>query len=302
MSENTPGGPRLHHGATPPPSSRSAAAGNGPLTAGASVAASNPQLANMMGLPGQPSQAAAPMDFNIPSDIVQLPSEGLWYAHGKGEVLLQNMTSSEENILMDEVRIQNRTQWNDLLGVLIRDPDFLPAGNMLPADFTRCLLQARINSYGDEYSVQVMDPFTGKALEAPYNLIHLSEIRNRPLTHRPDADGLFSFELPMRKQTVRFRLLTNDEYMQLLATHAAQPGQKVTNRLFAQIREVDGDSNRNHINQLVRSMPAGDSARLRLFMDEVEPALDNTMNFVSSTTGNPTFQGKISLNDSIFYF
>jgi hypothetical protein len=255
----------------------------------------------MMGLPINQNQASTVLDFNIPSDIVVLPSEGLWYKHGKGTVLQQNMTSSEENILMDEVRIQQRTQWNDLLTALIRDNDFLPPGNLLPADFTRCLLQARIHGFGDEYDVNVIDPYTGKLLEAPYNKVSLSLVRNRPLTHRPEADGLFTFELPQLKKKVRFRLLTNDEYMSLLRLNDADSRQKVTNRLYAQITEVDGNANRHYIRQFSMCIPSYDSLRLRIFMDEVEPALDPTMDFVSSTTGNPTFQSKISLNDSLFY-
>lgn len=294
-------GPRQHHGLTPPPGTKNGATSPAPagVNRPAALGVTNPALAMAMGLPS--SQQNQNQEFNIPSDIVILPSEGRWYPHGKGQLLQQNMTSSEENILMDEARLQLRTEWNDLLTALIRDPDFLPPGNMLPADFTRCLLNARINSYGSEYEVQVIDPFTGKPLASPNNVVDLSLVKNRPLAHHPDENGTFTYLLPMLKLRVRFRLLTNDEYMTLLRQHAASSTTKVTDRLYAQLVDIEGDTNRNAIAQLARSMPAGDSARLRLFMDEVEPALDPTMDFVSPTTGNPTFQSKISLNDGIFY-
>jgi hypothetical protein len=301
-----PSGPRTHHGTTPPPAPRPDQAQGVPL------AGITPQLAAQMGLapgsgnPMSGQSTGSALDFNIPADVVLLPSEGLWYPHGKATLLQQHMTASEENILMDAARILARTQWNDLLTALIRDPDFLPPGKLLPADFTRCLLQARINGYGDEYEVQVLDPFTGKALLAPYNKIRLSAIRNRPLLHRPDADGLFTFMLPVLKKSIRFRLLTNDEYMiQLLDREkkdARGESAVITDRLYAQMVEVDGSKERNYLHRLAMAMPSLDSSKLRLFMDEVEPALDTTMDFVSSTTGNPTFQSKVSLNDSIFYF
>lgn len=271
---------------------------------GASVgsASMSPEMAAKMGIRTGGAPQHSPLEFNIPADMVLLPSQGLHYAHGKTSVLMQDMTSSEENILRDQVRIQNYAQWNDLLGVLIRDEEFLPPGNMLPADFSRCLLHARINGYGDEYEVQVMDPFTSKLLIAPYNKVNLSDVKNKPLTHRPDADGLFSFHLERSNLNVRFRLLSNDEYMVLLRMNENDSSQSVTNRLYRQVVEVDGNKDRRHIEQLSRGLPALDSMKLRLYMDEVEPALDTTMKFVSSVTGNPTFQRAVSLNDSIFYF
>jgi hypothetical protein len=289
---STPSGPTQHHGSTPPPQPRPTGAAPKPTPAPASISATNPALAARMGIQGTSGNNPV-IDFNIPADIVVLPSEGLWYPHGKGQLLQQNMTSSEENILMDETRIQQQTEWNDLLTAIIRDADFLPPGQMLPADFMRCLLQARINSFGSEYEVAVIDPYTDKLLPPPFNKVDLTQVKNRPLLHRPEADGTFVYELPMLKKKVRFRLLLN--------LHGQSPQTKVTDSLYARIVDVDGETNRMYIRQFSQTMPAGDSARLRLMMDEVEPALDPTMTFVSSTTGNPTFQRKISLNDSIFY-
>ncbi len=264
----------------------------------------DPRMAAHMGAGA--GMRSVPLDFAVASDLVHLPSEGYWYPHGKGSALVQYMTATEENILMDPGRLAARTQWNDLLSATIQDQDFLPPGKLLPADFTRFLLALRITSYGSEYEVAVMDPFTGQALPAPYNKVDLSLVKNRPLTVLPDANGHFTFVLPRLGKTVRFRLLSNDEFMQLLAQREENASRgvpsAVTDRLYAQIVDVDGETNRDYIARFVAALPAGDSAKLRIYMDEVEPALDTTMTFVSPTTGNPTFQRAIRLDDGIFYF
>lgn len=300
-----------HYGSTPPPGvpthiPPTPRAGEPRPTPAAAPAmpAIDPRMAAHMGAGA--GMRSIPLDFSVGTDLVHLPSEGHWYPHRKGSTLVQYMTAAEENILMDPGRLAARTQWDDLLTATVKDPDFLPPGQLIPADYTRLLLNLRISSYGSEYEVAVMDPFTSKALPAPYNKVDLSQVKNRPLVALPDENGHFTFTLPRLGKTVRFRLLTNEEFMLLLAQREQNAARgiptAVTDRLYAQIVDVDGETNRDYIGRFVQALPAGDSAKLRIYMDEVEPALDTTMTFVSPTTGNPTFQRSIRLDDGLFYF
>lgn len=235
------------------------------------------------------------------TDVVELPSKGLFYTHKKGEVTVEYMTALDENILTSPNLIQKGTQFDVLLKAKIKDPDFV-VDDLLRGDKDTILLFLRCTSYGTEFPVTVFDPTAGEKLETT---IDLGRICAKEVSDFPDEDMLFTFDLPLTKKRVRFRLLTDREETNLSRTIEAKAkklgvSHGVTDRLKAQIVSVDGDIDKFKISQIVDRLPVKDSYALRLFMHEVEPGLDANYEFVSPTTGE-TFRSEVSFGIRMFY-
>jgi hypothetical protein len=96
------------------------------------------------------------MDFSLPHDVIQLPSQGIFYKNKKKSVKVGYLTAADENFLFS-----NPT---DLIYQLVRiklyEPDMNP-DEMLWGDIEAILIFLRNTSFGSEYSFNVTDPETG---------------------------------------------------------------------------------------------------------------------------------------------
>ena len=122
----------------------------------------------------------------------------------------------------------------------------------------------------------------------------------------PDQNLLFDFNLPIRKKLVKFRLLANKEEKQI--TSKAEEMKKFnggiditfTERLKAQIMEIDGNKDKLYISRFVDAMPPLDALKLRNYMSEVEPNLDLSYEFTNPNTGR-RFRSIVFLSIRLFY-
>ena len=48
----------------------------------------------------------------------------------------------------------------------------------------------------------------------------------------------------------------------------------VTTRLFHQIVSIDGEEDRSKIQRMIQNMPAGDSRKLRTYIDDISPGIE----------------------------
>ena len=101
----------------------------------------------------QDTVAHGQMDFNLPHDVVTLPSGGLFYKSKKKSVKVGYLTASDENIL---VNIDSRKSINEgvvlpLLRNKLYERDLRPE-ELMESDIEAILLFLRNTSFGPEYS------------------------------------------------------------------------------------------------------------------------------------------------------
>lgn len=252
-------------------------------------------------LPGvMPKIAEA--EFVMNSEEVELPSLGLFYPNGKKSVMVQHLNAADENILVSDTLRRKGTQFDVLLRRKILDQD-IDISTMLAGDKMAILIWLRRNGMGADYHVQVRDPNTGDLFDT---VVDLLQIKYKQLSHLPDADGLFTYRLPVSGKTVRFRILNDKQALELEAqieslartTGGVEP--TVTMTLRTQIQEIDGNKDKLYIDRFVENMQLRDSKRLQLFMGEVLPGLDMTYVFTNPNTGT-TFQAGIPITMELFY-
>ncbi len=220
--------------------------------------------------------SAGQMDFNLPHDVIQLPTQGVFYKSKKKSIKVGYLTAVDENILSDFDGRKNITE--SIILPLLRnklyEKDLRPE-EMLDGDVEAVLLFLRNTAFGPEYKITAIDPITQDTFSAT---ILLDELNYKKTENQPDENGLFIVELPVSKRRVTLKLLTLSDRLEIERIIKSYPSERVaptiTTRLNKHIVALDGDTDRIKITTFVESMPIGDSKFIRKFVLDNEPRLD----------------------------
>jgi len=212
-------------------------------------------------------------NFNLPHDVVTLPSKGLYYKPKKESLKVGYLTATDENVLMGA-----SSNGDGIIYTLLRQKIYEPGFNingMLDCDVQAVLIFLRNTSFGPEYSFTLKDPVTGKDFDID---ILLDELNFIDPIHQPDEDGFFSCQLPKTSANVKCRLLTIGDQKELDKLEESYPkgmiAPVVTKRLEKQIVELNGKSDFKEIATFVSQLPIADSKFLRNFINECQPKID----------------------------
>jgi len=213
-------------------------------------------------------------NFNLPHDIVSLPSQGLFYKNKKKSVKVGFLTATDENIIASASNIGATTMISNLVRSKLYEPD-MKIDDMLEGDVQSILVFLRNTSFGPEYNLLLTDPATGKEFETTIMLEELNFIK---LESEPNSEGYFETTLPKTNSKVKLRLLTYGENKELQKMEDEYPkgmvAPKVTWRLMKQIVDIDGQTSKEEISKFINKMPIADSKHISNFMSKNEPGID----------------------------
>jgi hypothetical protein len=217
---------------------------------------------------------AATDNFNLPHDVVQLPSGGIFYKSKKKSIKVGYLTANDENILAGASQNSNQNIILTLLRNKIYEHDIRPE-ELLEGDIEAILIFLRNTSFGPEYVVTIPDPKTGKSFEAT---ILLDELNIKRTEFNPDENGVFITKLPRSGNSVKIRPLTYSEILELDKMAEQYPmgriAPTITWRLNKMIQEIDGITEREKISTFIESLPIMDSKHIRNFINKNQPSLD----------------------------
>jgi len=223
-------------------------------------------------------------DLIIGYEIIKLPSEGIFYKNKIKELTIEYLTSKDEDILTTPSLIENGTVLDILLKRKIKTPNII-VDDLLPGDKDAIHLFLRMSSYGPEYKVQVIDPRNGNTFN---RTVDLSKLKYKEIIEKPDENGLFYVELPMRKKIVKFKLLTSGEddliFKKAEAIKTAynqEYSQYKSMKLKASIIEINGKTDKIYIEKFVDAMPGLDVFTIRKKILEVSPGIDMKYEFIT---------------------
>jgi hypothetical protein len=213
------------------------------------------------------------MNFNLPHDVVTLPSRGKFYKNKKKTLKIGYLTASDENILMAGGTLREGVVMT-LLRNKIYEPDIRPE-ELLNGDVEAILIFLRNTSFGPTYEITTTDPDTGKEFSTE---IYLTELYSTDVDAEPDEDGTFQVTLPKSGNTIKVRPLTLGDTQEIeRMVESYPPGRiapKQTLRLNKMIVSVDGSTDRELISKFIESMPIMDSKYIKNYIDKNEPKLD----------------------------
>lgn len=213
-------------------------------------------------------------NFNLPHDVVPLPSGGIFYKNKKKAVKVGYLTANDENLILGAISNPNANVVMSLIRAKLYEPDIRPE-DLLEGDVEAILIYLRNTSFGPEYNLTLTDPTTNKSFETS---IVLDELNINKPSHQPDENGYFSIKLPRSEVNVKLRPLTYGEIVELDKMVENYPKNltppRITWRLMKQIIEINGETDKEKISQMINNLPIMDSKFIKKFINENEPSLD----------------------------
>jgi len=211
----------------------------------------------------------AQANFDLPHDVVELPSKGIFYKNKKKSVKVGYLTASDENLLLGASK--NFTL--QLLKNKIYEPDLRPE-EMIEGDIEAILIFLRNTSFGSDMEIMAVDPKTNNRFKVNVNLEELTIITGLP----PNSEGLYELTLPKSGDVIKLKPLTYGEILQINDIIESYPqgrtAPRVTLRLSKEIISINGSEDKAYIAKYVEGMPIADSKFIKKFLSNNEPKLD----------------------------
>jgi len=226
---------------------------------------------------------AGQAEFNLPHDVIQLPTQGKFYKSKKKAIKVGYLTAADENILA-EVDFRKNINESIILPILrnkIYENDLRPE-ELLDGDIEAILLFLRNTSFGPEYNISAIDPQNEQRFSAT---ILLDELNYKKTNITPNEDGHFETTLPTSNKKVVLRLLNVRDRIEIDRIVKSYPSERtapiVTTKILKHIVSIDGDEDRSKIAVFVEQMPITDSKYIRRFILDNEPRLDLTKEVIA---------------------
>ena len=216
-----------------------------------------------------PAQSTAAPSYHVPTDIVELPSKGVFYPeghpwHNKREVEVRYMTAKEESILLTQAYKERGITFIKLVQSIALDQ--ITGHEILPGDLTAIVVNARKNAYGREYTPNISCPFCSTRQDVS---IDLEDVKCKTLnTEEFNERGELEIILPILKSKITLKLLREHDEKEIEKRIEASlrhnlPENALIERYRQVITSVDGKQDLISINNLIEAMPIKDSAFLK---------------------------------------
>lgn len=244
--------------------------------------------------------------YDFPTELLDLPSKGLVYPKdhplSSGTIEIKYMTAKEEDILSNQNLIKKGVVLDKLFESIIVDKGVNP-NDIVIGDKNAIILATRLLGYGHEYK---MSFYSSKTASTISTTIDLSQIKTKEVdfTLFKNANE-FSFETPIGKNKIKFKLLTHgdegaiEKDINALERLGKDVSADVTTRLRYMIISVDGNSDISHISKYVNGMLARDSKGLRNFVKSISPDMD--MTFIHTYEDGETEALPVTLGVGFFW-
>ena len=218
------------------------------------------------------------MDFQLPTEIVKLPTQGLIYPSdnplSSGEVEIKYMTAKEEDILTNANYINEGTVLDKLMkSLIVSDINY---NDLLIGDKNAIMVASRILGYGKDYK------FTYQGEEQTVDLTTLENKEINPINYT-QGENSFDFTLPTSGIDIKFKFLTHGDEVRIsqelkgLKKLNSENSPELTTRLKHMIISVNGSSEKKDIRQFVENyLLAQDARALRNYISEIQPDVDLT--------------------------
>jgi hypothetical protein len=261
---------------------------------------STPQASNPAPQVTQEGTNSGGFSFVIPTEFVELPSKGRFYAenhplHKEETIEIKQMTAKEEDLLTSRALLKKGVALDRVVQSLIINKSINP-DSLLVGDRNAIMIAARISGYGSEYSTQVNCPSCDATQRYSFDLFdsNISDgVVSEDLSVKEEGGGFFSTVLPKTKFEVTFRLLSGaDERVLLGQIENARKRNKEENTVTRQLRlitvAVNGDESPAALSYFVDNVPSIDAQHLRTAYTLATPNIDLTQFFSCNECGFET--------------
>ena len=214
------------------------------------------------------------LDPSVAYDVVELPSQGIYYTNRKKSLRIGFLNASDENILTSASLIANNKVIDELLRRKILDKDF-NFEELVDEDRQAILIFLRNTSFGSEYTITVKDPKTNADFSFKADL---STLKVKDFNLKEDSNGEYPYYMELTKVNITFKFLTKHQLDELDTIKDTWNGigvaPLVTRRLEMMIKSVDGNKDQLYIRNFIQVLPIKDSQDFRKYVSEHKPGID----------------------------
>ena len=220
--------------------------------------------------------------FVVPTEFVELPSEGKYYPsghplHNQPNIEIKQMTAKEEDILTSQSLLKQGVALDRVLQSIVTD-NRINVNSLLVGDRNALLVACRVSGYGSDYETQVTCPSCQTKQQYVFDLNSLETHQGGNFENvTPNDDGTFTTPLPRSKLTATFRLLTGNDEKNLEKLRTKNNNKRdrlITGQLRSMLVAIEDNDTDEALNYVVENMPSLDSAHLRKCYKEVTPDLE----------------------------
>jgi len=238
----------------------------------------------------QPPAQTGGFSFVVPTEFVELPSQGKFYPeghplHGQGSIEIRQMTAKEEDMLTSRTLLKKGVALDRVISNLIVnkaiDPDSLLVG-----DRNAIIIATRVSGYGNIYETKVSCPACGTTQDYSFDLNRANIYDGedaRDLGVKENDDGTFNVSLPRTGVDVQFRLLNGRDEKTFLSgmqnDRKTKAEKNITRQLAAIVVSLNGDTSMQAKQYFIDNVPSIDSRHLRLAYRLAAPNVDLTQHF-----------------------
>ena len=240
-----------------------------------------------------PRQGGGGFSFVVPTEFVELPSQGKFYPqghplHGQESIEIRQMTAKEEDMLTSRTLLKKGVALDRVIASLIVNKGIDP-DSLLVGDRNAIIIATRVSGYGNIYETKVTCPNCGTNQEYSFDLNHANVYDGadaRDLGVRLNDDGTFNTTLPRTGVDVQFRLLNGRDEKSFMngmqADKKSKSERNITRQLAAMVVSLNGDSSMQAKQYFIDNVPSIDSRHLRLAYRLAAPNIDLTQHFECS--------------------
>ena len=220
------------------------------------------------------AEATPAFSFVVPTEFVELPSQGRYYPeghplHNQETIEIKQMTAKEEDILTSQTLLKKGLALDRVLQSLLCDKS-IDAESLTVGDRNALIVCARAASYGNEYTTAVVCPECDTSQQYSFDLNALEVYpggKFEGFNVAENEEGTFTTVLPRTGAEVTFKLLTGYDEKKLSnqaeADRKKRKERAVTRQLEGIVVAVNGSPELEMIRYLVENIPTADSRHLR---------------------------------------
>ena len=244
-----------------------------------------------------PQQGGGSFSFVVPTEFVELPSQGRFYPqghplHSKDSIELRQMTAKEEDMLTSRTLLKKGVALDRVIASIIVDKSIDP-DSLLVGDRNAIIIATRVAGYGHLYETKVSCPNCGTNQEYSFDLNQANITDGsdaRDLGVKFNDNGTFNVTLPVTNVDVCFRLLNGRDEKTFLngmqADKKTKNEKNITRQLAAIIVSLNEDSSVQAKQYFIDNVPSLDSRHLRLAYRLAAPNIDLTQQFGCTECGH----------------
>jgi hypothetical protein len=160
-----------------------------------------------------PAQSGG-FSFVVPTDFVDLPSQGKFYPeghplHGQDSIEIRQMTAKEEDMLTSRTLLKKGVALDRVIASIIVDKRINP-DSLYVGDRNAIIISARVSGYGNMYETKTTCPSCGTVQNYSFDLNNANIYSGEDAQDfgiQANGDGTFNVRVPRTGVDVRFRLL-----------------------------------------------------------------------------------------------